>query len=111
LVALPAFVSLLFASLAFDQGSIGAVMLYLGLTFLSVLYILRPMAIIWFLLFCAFLGYSLLMASMPFGAGGEWFLYLLFGLVPMAALGVARPRALEQIAPPWRQHEDGHREA
>ncbi len=75
-----------------DAGAFGATP-YVGIIVFSIVYIFRPMMILWASVFVVFVA----VASHPQnGPLGEWIIFILIGLVPAILLWFARPRRLER---------------
>lgn len=95
---LPAAVAVVFAALAYeDVGSILGASPYVAVACLGPLYVVRPMSVVWALLFAAFAAYTLVMILAPvlgFGGGplGDRVVFLALGAVPTVLLWLSRPR-------------------
>jgi len=96
LALIPAIVAALFAAMALDDdGVIGAVP-YFTIVLLSLLYLVRPMLILWAPAFTAFLVYTVIVLVNPLidpGTGPltDWVLFVALGLFPTVVLWFARP--------------------
>ncbi len=95
----PAALAILFAGLARDDGDILTAAPFLAVAGLSVLYIIRPMYVLWAMPFAGFAAFTLIATVAPFvGLGSDrptdWPVSIAVGAVPTALLWPARPRAL-----------------
>ena len=89
----PALVALLFVGHAWEDGGAGSGLIYTGIIIISVMYVFRPMLILWLPVFLAFVAYAIAVAlSTHNGPTSEWILFMLLGFFPASLLWLARPR-------------------
>jgi len=90
---LPALIALLFVGHAWEDGGAGSGLLYIGIIIVCVVYVFRPMLILWLPLFLAFAAYAVAVAFSPQnGPTSEWIIFMLLGFVPAVLLWLARPK-------------------
>jgi hypothetical protein len=94
----PAAVAFVFAGMAIDDDGLVGALPYIVVVPLSLLYIVRPMFVLWAPSFAAFVVYSVLVLVNPLvdrGNAGlnDWVVFSALGIVPTALLWFARPRS------------------
>jgi hypothetical protein len=94
--ALPSLIAILFIGHAYEDAGVLGTIPYVAIIVFSLIYIYRPMMILWAPVFIAFLVYFVAVALHPQnGSVGEWVIFMLLGLVPAVALWFARPHKKE----------------
>ena len=93
----PALVALLFVGHAWEDGGAVSGLFYPAIIVVCIVYVLRPMFILWLPVFLAFLAYAVAIALSPQnGPTFEWVFFMLLGFVPAILLWLARPGKLLQ---------------
>ena len=90
----PAAVAFVFSAMALEDGGLAGAVPYIVVVLLSILYIVRPMFVLWAPPFVGFVVYSVLVLANP-GNGplSEWAIFCALGIVPTVLLWFARPKS------------------